>query len=41
MKYCGHNGEEWKHYNDFWEEEGADAFKNYVERKKSESANKE
>ena len=38
MKYCGHNGEEWKHYNDYWEEEGSDAFKNYVDKKKNDNA---
>lgn len=41
MRYCGHNGEEWKHYNDFWEEEGAEAFKNYVEKKKTENRSTE
>jgi hypothetical protein len=37
MKYCGHNGEEWKHYEDFWNDEGSEAFRNYVDKKKNEN----
>jgi hypothetical protein len=41
MRYCGHNGEEWKHYEDFWKEEGSEAFKKYVEKKKGNEDKKE
>ncbi len=41
MKYCGHNGEEWKHYEDFWNEEGSEAFRNYVDKKKNENTENE
>ena len=39
-KKCNGNFSEWEHYDEFWEEEGSEAYRDYLERKRQETEGK-